>query len=155
VDAFQRLTQDVRALWKCCACGDIRGSFACCMSEPVRYEVPYRHPIHGLGSCGIPETVTHPSTKRGGRCHAAREGSGASDYCAAWEQHHSATISEQRLDSNQQLLNYESVMLTTWPRPPPSGDSIARFKQLAYRSGLSMFATDSTVDAKNVIINKN
>jgi hypothetical protein len=28
-------------------------------------------PIHGLSACGIPETVTHPSTNRGGRCHAA------------------------------------------------------------------------------------
>jgi hypothetical protein len=27
-----------------------------------------RYPIHGLGGCGIPETVTHPSTNRGGRC---------------------------------------------------------------------------------------
>jgi hypothetical protein len=43
------------------------------MSEPVRYAVPYRHLIHGLGGCGIPETVTHPSTNRGGRCHAAGE----------------------------------------------------------------------------------
>jgi hypothetical protein len=39
--------------------------------------------IHGLRGCGIPETVTHPSTKRGGRCHAAREGSGVGDYLAA------------------------------------------------------------------------
>jgi hypothetical protein len=46
----------------------------------VRYAVPYRHPIHGLGSCGIPETVTHPSTNCGGRCHAAREDSGVGDY---------------------------------------------------------------------------
>jgi hypothetical protein len=45
--------------------------------------VPYRHPIHGLGGCGIPETVTHPSTNRGGRSHAAREGSGVGDYLAA------------------------------------------------------------------------
>jgi hypothetical protein len=37
---------------------------------------PRRHPIHGLGGCGIPKTVTHPSTNRGGRCYAAREGSG-------------------------------------------------------------------------------
>jgi hypothetical protein len=76
------VTQDVHALRKCCAYGDVRGSFACCMSEPVRYEVPYRHTIHGLGGCGIPETVTHRSN-RGGHCHAAREGSGVGNYLAA------------------------------------------------------------------------
>jgi hypothetical protein len=46
----------------------MRGSFACCMSEPLRYEVPYKHPIHGLGGCVIPETVIHPSTNHGERC---------------------------------------------------------------------------------------
>jgi hypothetical protein len=54
--------------------------FACCMSEPVRCAMPYRHPINGLADCGIPDTVTHPRTNRGGRCHAAREGSGVGNY---------------------------------------------------------------------------
>jgi hypothetical protein len=91
--------------------------FACCMSEPIRYEVPYRHvPIHGLGGCDIPETVTHPSTNRGERCHAAREGSGVDDYLAALEQHHSTNISEERLDSNPQPLDHESVTPTTRPQ---------------------------------------
>jgi hypothetical protein len=35
---------------------------------PVRYKKPGDTPIHGLGGCGIPEMVTHPSTNRGGRC---------------------------------------------------------------------------------------
>jgi hypothetical protein len=53
------------------------------MLEPVRYEVPYRHPIDRFDGCGFPKTVTHPSTNRGGRCHAAMEGSGVGDYLAA------------------------------------------------------------------------
>jgi hypothetical protein len=37
-----------------------------CLS-PFAMRCHSRHPIHGLGGCGIPETVTHPSTNRGGR----------------------------------------------------------------------------------------
>jgi hypothetical protein len=53
------------------------------MSEPVRYEVPHRHPIRGLHRCSIPEAVTHPSTDRGERSLATMEGSGVGDYLAA------------------------------------------------------------------------
>jgi hypothetical protein len=53
VDAISSPTQDVHALWKCCACGDIRRPFAFCLSSPSAMRCHRRHPIHGLGGCGI------------------------------------------------------------------------------------------------------
>jgi hypothetical protein len=50
-----------------CACGYIRGSFAFCMSKPVRYEAPYRHPSTGSAVAVFPSG--HPSRYcRGGHC---------------------------------------------------------------------------------------